>query len=190
MPPSGSSTPRRLSLPNRQGGRKVWHPLTWTSNTDQAIPMLWQMPCQEALTFSSAPSQSCLRMMPCSEHFRQHTSMTNQHSKTQLSSQMASGFSQTAMAPSASTSFEDVTSLQQSILQLHHDSASAGHLGIDKALASILRFFYWPKIAATVREYSAHVMSASTTSQQTASQLGACNHCQYQNSPGSTSAWT
>ena len=48
---------------------------------------------------------------------------------------------------------EDATSLQQSILQLHHDSAAAGHLGVDKTLASILRFFYWPRIAATVRDY-------------------------------------
>ncbi len=48
---------------------------------------------------------------------------------------------------------EDARSLQQSILELHHDSAAAGHLGKDKTLASILRYFYWPRIAASVSEY-------------------------------------
>ena len=57
---------------------------------------------------------------------------------------------------------EEATSLQQSILELHHDSAAAGHLGVDKTLASMSRFFYWPRMAATVAEY-----------------VGSCDACQH-----------
>ena len=57
---------------------------------------------------------------------------------------------------------EEATSLQQSILELHHDSAAAGHLGIDKTLASTSRFFYWPHMSAAVTEY-----------------VGSCDACQH-----------
>lgn len=48
---------------------------------------------------------------------------------------------------------EEARLLQQPILELHHDATVAGHLGEDKTLASISRYFYWPRMRETVAEY-------------------------------------
>ena len=43
--------------------------------------------------------------------------------------------------------------LREQLLHEHHDVATAGHLGVDKTLASLQRLFYWPGMHASVREY-------------------------------------
>lgn len=39
------------------------------------------------------------------------------------------------------------------IIREHHDTPFGGHLGIDKTLESVQRFYYWPNMRATVAEY-------------------------------------
>ena len=44
-------------------------------------------------------------------------------------------------------------SILTSILQEHHDTPLGGHLGVDKTLEIVSRFFYWPNMKKTVHEY-------------------------------------
>lgn len=39
------------------------------------------------------------------------------------------------------------------IIQLHHDSAIGAHCGVDKTLARIKQYFYWPGMVADIRKY-------------------------------------
>jgi hypothetical protein len=43
--------------------------------------------------------------------------------------------------------------LRQELLQEHHDRVWSGHLGVDKTIARLTRFFYWPAMHDAVREY-------------------------------------
>ena len=44
-------------------------------------------------------------------------------------------------------------SILSSILEEHHDTPLGGHLGVDKTLEVVSRFFYWPNMKKTVHEY-------------------------------------
>jgi hypothetical protein len=46
-----------------------------------------------------------------------------------------------------------VPALREQLLHEHHDAATAGHLGVDKTLASLQRLFYWPSMHASVHDY-------------------------------------
>lgn len=46
--------------------------------------------------------------------------------------------------------------LRSQILKLAHDTPLAGHLGIWKTLAQVLKHFYWPKIQKDVTMYCRH----------------------------------
>ncbi|KAE8205032.1 hypothetical protein CF327_g7674, partial [Tilletia walkeri] len=43
--------------------------------------------------------------------------------------------------------------LQLQVLQEHHDSPLGGHLGTDKTLATIIRYYYWPAMDDMIRKY-------------------------------------
>ena len=45
------------------------------------------------------------------------------------------------------------STLRQELLQEHHDRLLSGHLGVDKTLARLHRFFYWPAMHESVKAY-------------------------------------
>lgn len=47
----------------------------------------------------------------------------------------------------------DNAALRQRLLHESHDSSVSGHLGVTKTLKLVQRYFYWPKMAVTVRHY-------------------------------------
>jgi hypothetical protein len=44
-------------------------------------------------------------------------------------------------------------SIISSILHEHHDTPLGGHLGVDKTLEVVSRFFYWPNMKKTIHDY-------------------------------------
>ena len=64
------------------------------------------------------------------------------------------------------------TALRQDLLEEHHDSVLAGHLGMDKTYSLISRSFYWPRMEDDVREFVRTCPTCCTTKSSNKKPIG------------------